>query len=789
MKLLSSMLSASTLTLILASTPAFGQTADAATEDADSGEIVVTAQKRSENIQTVPISIAAFSGETLTRSNVVAVTDLARLTPNFSATRAQQTSNLRLTIRGIGSASNSALEPSVASFIDGVYIPRPGSLIGNFLDMEGVEVLRGPQGTLFGRNASVGALSLHTASPKPTFSAAMTAEYGSSDRYKVNGYVNAPLSDNVSLRVAGLGQWFKGYWTNRLDGRTFGGTDDAAGRASLKADLGSLTWTVRADYSQSRGSGFPNTDFDARSVSAAQLAFLTGAGLLPDTNLQDRRANQYLTDQVNDRQWGVSSDASLDLGGYTLRLIDSYRNWKNDQTDGDVIFTPVPLASRFGAYRSTSHNHELQFISPKDMFNGHLDFVAGLYYFQEDFKIVEQLQMNSQFCNFLVPAGPRPVCNASLVNGVFPKATDLQFAQNVKSYAAYGQANVGIADGLKLVLGGRYTKDDKAGSFVQVINSPFVATLRAPENIPLVTSGEKFTWRAGLNYQPTRDVLLYASVSTGYKSGGFNSGGGVPALGQKRVFAPETVKDYEFGVKSTWLDGALKANLNVYLMDIDGYQDRSFDGVSFVVRNAGSLRQQGFEFDTVLAPTRNFSVSASLAYLDSKFTSFANASALPGCGSLPAATQLTLSGCHIGATVGIQDLTGARNNFAPEFTGSLAVDWKGELGGSGMSWALNGNLAFVSDINVGGVTDNNPQTTQDGYVQLGARATLNGPDSRWSLSVFGTNLTDQYTSLGNAYQVLDGSLRLRNGVFPGSTAIRPIRGDPRTYGVSATVRF
>src|SRR5204863_239034 len=232
--------------------PAPDAAAQPAAEAGDDSTITVTAQRRAENIQDVPISIAAYSGDTLAAANVVTVQDLGRIAPNFQATKGAQSSFLRLNIRGIGAAGNTKIEPSVAVFVDGIYVPRAGAIIGALMDMQSVEVLRDPQGTLFGRNASVGALSLHTATP-----------------------VN------------------------------------------------------------------------------------------------------HFTAELSDRQWGVSSTLSLDLHGSTVRLINSYRDWDNDQLDGDVIFTPLPIASRTGDYRSKSQNHELQFVSPtRTWLNGHLDMVA-----------------------------------------------------------------------------------------------------------------------------------------------------------------------------------------------------------------------------------------------------------------------------------------------------------------------------------------------------------------------------------------------------------------------------
>ncbi|MBS0476939.1 MAG: TonB-dependent receptor [Proteobacteria bacterium] len=758
--------------------PAFAQEVPAASDNGDGNEeIVVVAQKRAENVQNVPISITAISGEGLARANVASALDLGRVATNFNVQRASQAANVRITIRGIGAPGNTATEPSVATFLDGIYIPRTGSVINGFLDIEGVEVLRGPQGTLFGRNASVGALSLRSATPKPDFSAAITGELENANRYGVKGYVNLPLSENVAVRAAGQGRWFKGYFTNKLDGKRFGGSDEGAGRLSIKANLGKVTWIGRADYSRTTGDGQITADLDSASISAAQLSALQTrlGGVLPDTNLSDLYANHVLHGKLTDRQWGISSTLEAEVGdGFTVKLIDSYRDWKNEQVDGDVIYLPIPLLDRSGAYRSKSNNHELQFISPQgQLLGGKLDFVAGLYYFGEAFSIREQLNMQSQFCNALVPLAQRPACNTLLTSGAGQNAADQQFHQKLDSFAAYTQANVNLTDKLTLVLGGRWTKEKKDGTYIQLVNNPFAVAFRGAENTPLTLDDNRFTYRIGANYKPTSDMMLFASYSTGYKSGGFNSGGGTPALGQRRLFTRETVKDWEAGIKSNWLDNKLTANLTLYRMDIGGYQDRSFDGTSFVVRNAGNLRHQGFEFDLIAKPTRNFRVNASIAYLDSVFTSYPAGSALPG---FPA-----------GST---QNLTGTSANFAPDWTGTLGAEWRIDLGSSGLRLVNSVSASFVSDQLLGGVTDNNYlQVNQDGYALLGGRIELQGPDERWSIAVYGRNLTNENYAVNKFYQTLNTALGLNNGVFPGSTAVRVQRADPRSYGVTATYRF
>jgi iron complex outermembrane receptor protein len=812
--------SATSLAFGLCSTPAFAQEqggAAAATTEAastataqspeaapaanagDDTEIVITAQKRAENVQDVPISVAAFSGDTLEKQNVVNVEGLAKITPNLSVAKGAQTSYVRVAIRGIGAASNTTVEPSVAVFLDGAYVPRVGAVISSMLDMESVEVLRGPQGTLFGRNASVGAVSFHTAQPK--FGEAfgeVTGEIGNGDRYRAYGFFNVPVGEKSAFRVAASHQSFKGYWHNELDGKQLGGTDDSILRGSFRTEQGPIEWVFRADYSIISGDGATNIDFDRSSVSDAGWNVFTGLLGAPDTDLNDRKLNQYITADVDDKQWGLNSTLSWDVGGgSTVRLINAYRDWNNDQLDGDVFFSPAQIASRTGVFDSKAQNHELQFISPTNQWlDGRLDMVAGLYYFHEKYHQGERLHMNSQFCSKLVPAPARPACNGyvAATGGTNNAVQDVH--QTTDSYAAYAQANFHFTDQIFATLGGRYSADEKEGSYRQVTN-PFLASFRAAESETLPDiKDHRFTYRAGLNYEPTKDLLFFLTYSTGYKSAGYNSGAGAPALtGAGRVFDRETTEDLELGAKTTWLDRRLTANLTFYRMDINGFQDRSYNGTSFSVRNAGNLRHQGFELDLIGKPLRNVSVYANVAYLDSEFTDYDQAPGLPGC--TPSLATAPIPAACVAVNRGrTQDLAGKPATFAPKWSGRVGFDVGGDIGSGGYSWDFTSNLSFTSKFYGGLQNDANPQTIIGSYALLGARATLNGPSDRWSVSLFGNNLLDKQYEAGNLYQFGEalGVLNpptggVRNGVFPGSTAVRRLHADPRTYGASATFRF
>jgi iron complex outermembrane recepter protein len=204
------------------------------------------------------------------------------------------------------------------------------------------------------------------------------------------------------------------------------------------------------------------------------------------------------------------------------------------------------------------------------------------------------------------------------------------------------------------------------------------------------------------------------------------------------------------------------------------------------VLNAGKLRQQGFEFDAVAKPVRGLSLFANVAYLDSKFLEYPNAPGLPGCAAGAAGVPPICTAAGLRPT---QDLEGKPAPNSPKWSGRIGFDWTGDLGSSGLTWDATSNLSFYSKQYEGIITDANPQTIEDAYAILGARISLNGRDDRWTVSFFGNNLLNKQYGLANLYQPLDASLGVRNSIFPGSSAVRRLHADPRTYGASATFRF
>src|SRR5436190_1582922 len=454
---------------LLAASSAMAAEGDDANSAAGVEEVVVTAQKRAENIQDVPLSIMAVSEKQMAAKGVQDATDLERLVPNLRLDAIAQQSGVAVRIRGFGAQSNAAIDPSVAPYVDGVFIPRPGAILSTFLDVESVEVLRGPQGTLFGRNATVGALSVKTHAPSfGGFSARVAGQIGKYGEHQVEGMINVPVNDQFAVRAAVLATETDGFVKNRKDGKTYGAKETGEGRLSAKwAPTDDLTWTVRANYAHTSGDGVALNQVDTSTASAAQIAAYTARLGGNPTTLSyppSFTANQrYANLNLSDIQWGLASDINWQFaGGYTLRMINAYRDWHNQQSDGDVVFTTLDLLTRDASFDSEAQSHELQLISPKGaLLGGKLDFVAGLYYFDEDYAIAEDFNVGSQFCGFAAPPALQAAC------ATFPKidAAQTRFAQNATSKAVYAQANFAITSTLDLILGARKTWDDKSGTF------------------------------------------------------------------------------------------------------------------------------------------------------------------------------------------------------------------------------------------------------------------------------------------------------------------------------------
>lgn len=841
-------------------------------------EVIVVAQKRSENIQDVPISISAFSGQFLEDSGVNTIQELGAYTPNLSLTQSSQVANNRIIIRGVGSVGNSAIEPSVAVFIDGVYYPRPASVVGSLTDLEAVEVLRGPQGTLFGRNASMGALNIRTAKPTDEFEGQIRGSFGSDNAFRVSGHASGAMSETAGARVSFQYSDRDGYGDNTFTGAgnsdEVGDWEDMTVRGKFYFEPSDdLDITLTVDYAEVNNGGpvvevLSGTVLPAYGPTISAILSPTGpfapSGPVPElADGFDFEINQDHRDKAKDEQWGIAADINWSIGEHTIRSITSFRDWNNDTSESALRF-PADLFNRVTTYQVESVSQELQIISPLGQ---RFEYVAGLYYYNEDYNIDQNFEVGADFCapaiNNLVQArvatAAIPAVTASLVPvvagnvalatgiasaivtgaiadgptldaafglgagtgaailGLIPPtafasamgsaasgqctaaeasglpAVDTEFAQDVESLAIFGQGTFNVNDQLRLTGGIRYTRDRKTGSFVSIINNPVVAPpsptnpfgvdLRAAENRPDLRFKEnKITWMVNASYDINEEMMVYGSFSTGFKSGGFNSDGfnslGI-ARGAPREFDSEEVDNIEFGLKSTLFDNRVRANLTYFNTEISNYQDRQFDGVNFLVQNAGKLTQQGVEVDIQAQPLDQLFMMFGLSYLHSDFDNFTDATNLP---AIVAGAQA------VGAIPPSRDLTGLRNHFSPKWQASLVAEWADDLANTNMGWFIRGEFQHTSAQNLGAETNQNPQSMQSGYEIFNIRAGVRATDDKWEFSAFAKNLGDEEYCQTIFNQPIGTTLGLVDSTTGGGMQ-RCVLGTPRTWGVEAAYRF
>lgn len=757
--------------------------------------ITVTAEKRAENLQDVPLSIVAVSGDQLRATGVESATQLQKLIPDLQISPAAQSAGISFRIRGFGRGANSAIDSDVATYVDAVNIPRPGAIVSSFLDVKSVEVLRGPQGTLFGRNAAMGAISISTNAPsfdRTSFEA--SAEGGSYGLASLEAIANRPVTNDFAIRLALSGTHSDGYYKNLFDGRDHGGLDTQAARLSARWKITpDLTWTARLEGALMNGDGFRAVVTDVGTASATQIAnlksFVSGFGGTPPV-LQDPPSftlNQRLDNpSLHDAQYGLTSDVDWTIASnLTLRLIDSYRHWSDRQTDGDILFTTLDMLNRHGTFASEAQSHELQFVTSKDAFLGHkLGFTGGLYYSQESYSQNEIIDVGSQFCSAIYTSHPVLIapCQAARQAG----ATTAPFHQNAKSFAGYFQANYSILPHVEFNAGVRQTWDRKTGSFVQNVYNPLVGAnvLRAPESDPaLKFADSRPSWLANLSWRITKDVMVFATYSTGYKSGGFNSGVG-SVKPPTRNFGSETVDDYELGLKSVWWSHRILLNATLFNTTLHNFQDRSFNGQTFIIRNAGDVRSRGVEAEGQIRPDDHFNLKFGFDYLDSIYLTNKGAPGLDGCVPPPPPAPPPAPPPPPGCPV-TQDLSGRQLPFAPKWQGNVGFDLSSDpfLGGHRAVLSVNETLSssYLSESN------DSPQTKVAGYGVLDARLSVFPPDRHWRLEVFATNLLDRHYFVLFAPTPLGARLGVNNPIT-GATLYRGELGDPRIVGLRLTAK-
>jgi iron complex outermembrane receptor protein len=734
---------------------------DAQAEPEGITDIVVTAQRRTENLQRAAIAVSAVTGDTLTQQSITEATGLTRLLPSLQV--APASSFTQIYLRGVGTfGANAFAEQGVAFNLDGVYLSRPAAPAGLFYDLDRIEVLKGPQGTLYGRNATGGAVNVITARPRiGQTEGFITAEYGNFDTIRASGAINLAVGENAAFRFSAQHSEHDGYYSDGYDDE-----DTTAGRAQFRYDNRSgFDVTLSADYANVGGQGSGGTimpllfgDHDRRlgpSDPAVLAAYAARAPTFPVPQIVARNDGY----QDNDF-FGLAATVNADLGFATLTVIPAYR-----KTNLDF----VSYASSF-LIDVTEDSHQISLETRLAHESDRFKWVIGGYYFDES---VDADQFFNQGSN----------------------GTLIQSALDTRSYAIFGQATYSLSDTFRLTGGLRYTHDNKQQD-TYAETRPFVGFVPPgpPAFVPIIltiptvaTSDVNFnqvTWRAGLEWDVGPRSLLYATVSTGFKSG-------VLFAAQGRNYSdPETLTAYTLGIKNRFFDNTLQFNVEAFYWD---YKDQQVShlgpvqvattpggpiyGPVFTTDNAGQAIIYGAEFDIQWQPTRNDLFVANLQYLHTNYDNltyqfYSTTGAPPVLGCTTALT--TQTGASPQARIYNVDCSGRPVVNAPKFALNLGYQHTFDLGGSGRIIAgADTRIESSRYLSIEFL----PDGRQGSYMMSNARLTWETRSGNFGVTAFVNNLENE----------LVFSNSLQSPAKPGTiyNQIRP----PRTYGMRATFRF
>lgn len=722
----------------LTALPAFAQEAPATTaeeESASTGDIVVTARRREETLIDVPISMSVVSGDALLASGAPDITALQDKTPNLTLQIARGSNSTLIAFsRGVGQQDPLwGFEPGVALYLDDVYVARPQGAVLDIFDVERVEVLRGPQGTLYGRNTIGGAVKYVTRRLGHEFRATARGAYGSYDQVDLVGQVVVPLGDMLSIGGAVAQYWRDGYGTNLTTGAEHYNKNVFATRLSAEF--------TPSDNIFVRVAGDRVLDRSNPRHGTRLLPNGTDPIYAPTASVYDTRAGAGDRNRVETRGLSVTGEIGLS-DALTFKTITAWRDGNSD-TIIDFDNTRLPTLDIPAYYADRQFTQELQLLYEGDRLQG----VAGLYYLNG--------KAEGAFDTVVGLANLTTLTSGQVLT---------------KSYAAFGDLSFDVTDQFKVSAGLRYTRDEKTGTVFRRnytgIRSPRFGNAAA---IPgLIRSDytnsrdfEKLTPRVSVSYQPNADLNLYASYGKGFKSGGFDMrGDAILTPTTVNGYNPETIDSYEVGMKGAFLDRTLFVNLAGYYSD---YRDQQVtiqvpalpSGIASFVDNAGKGEIYGFEMETRMVPSRNFQASLVVGYTHAKYKEFFT---FIGGGTTP---------------VDVSNQRAFQNT--PKWTANASFTWSDDLAG--------GRIAFTPAVSLRSDTQMfefaTPALDQDGYALVDAAVNWTSGDGKYRIGIAGRNLTDKRYRVGG-YN------------FPGAltgNSVIGYYGPPRTFTATLEVKY
>lgn len=686
-------------------------------------EIVVVARKREESLLEVPGAVSAFSAEQIKDQTVSDLTDLGSKIPNvlMSSGGSSGTVAAGITVRGISSQSaGPGFPPGIGVYLDGVFLGRDRAFNTVLNDIEAVEVLRGPQGTLYGKNTIAGAINIRTKAPTNEFSADADLTYGTDDLVQLRGTVNLPLiEDRLLLRVSGLAKDQDGFIENRLTGDDQGEIEARGARARLlfKASE-TLELDLQADYFKQ------DDDLVLETLQTIALPF-PPYNQLPANDVDDRSVALNTPDFGERDLQGVSGRITWDIGDYELVSISAYREYDSDFGDDS---DGVEL-DEFNVGREENFDHFTQELRLSSPGTNRFNWILGAYYEEEDLESFRRLRLGPQF--------PTPILMLPPIPNQETASTDVFI--DGESFALFGSFTYDLTDELELSGGLRYTSEEKDISYTQLptqieSGAIFAFVVPIPELVDSYDEDE-VSGDVSLSWEASPGNVLYGRYSRGFKAGGFQADViSPPATAGSIDFDPEFVDAYEIGYKGVIVDGRLLLNAAAFYYDFTDKQEQVNTGVSFIVSNAGETENYGAEIEVLARLMEGLDLQASLGVLDAEYKAFPD-------------------GGGLGVDYDGNDLAGA-----PEYTGSVNLQYVRPIG-SGLELYLRGEVDFRD----GFFTDpaNNPNLEIDSATFVNARVGLRREDQAWSVYLFGQNLNDEDV-IGGGQSTLFNTLRSIN---------------------------
>lgn len=755
----------------------------AAEESQRLGDIIVTAQRRSENLQNVPIAITAANADTLATARVDNIANIQAISPSitFRATNIAS-SSANVIIRGLGTTGNSrSFEGSVGVFIDGVYRTRAAAALQNFLDIDNLQVLRGPQGTLFGKNTTAGALLLASARPSTErVEGLVDMSYGNYNSVLVRGAANVPVTETLAFRIAALASTREGFYTDAQSGQDLNGDATQAVKGQLLFEPSS-DFSIRliGDYSRGRGNCCYATSAFIDGPTQPLIDALTSAGGLA---VPSRRPSDFQqTLNGNGRQtitdYGGTALIDIGIGESSLKSVTSLRQFTLDQRDMDPEFSGADIFRYFETFDSRFFSQELTLNSRIEALNA--DMVLGGFFSDEKLKMTRILPWAAQaqtYWNTLLGAAGVPAGTAQAPVG--PWATE-DMRGKAKSYAGFAHLDFAIGQKLNVIAGLRYSVEKKRGSFRNPYFDPSplaVFKLLGVQPGPAYdrsTTDKALSGTFGIQFRPVDDVMLYATYNRGFKAGGVNidaNGAGtlvnnsavfnsLPAAIRgaffpgvtaqpllNPVYKPETVNAFEAGAKFQYLDRRARTNIALFYYDLSNLQIAQFVGLRFTVLNARAATDYGAEIENLFQLTDGLTLS-----IDGTYIPHAKYASDPSIDPV---------------------LSNSRFRFAPKLSGNLA---------------LNLDQPVADDLNVTGRVQYQYTSTQLISTATTAR--------QGSVGLLNANLgvklpSSNFTVEGWMLNVLDKTYFTQTFETPLQTGDQNgYLGAPRTYGIRLRANF